>query len=280
MKYYKICGLRFLFIVFFLVLFNSCKKLENTLGFSSEEFNRLLYLSDTSNTVSDSAVLYILEEITDIFIRNEDNRGLFPAVYHQTTIKAYQSVINEPEVYADLDKVKELIVAFAKRYLYNLHNHLKGNEVEYHWQQYYKLTQTKQPRVRIAATGVNAHLTVDLPRSLYDVKCYPEFKDDYTRFGGALILATPFIIESLQENFNTDLGYLFNGLFAGPIIDALLGEGFTTELAFNFIREEAFENGTDLLINGKFNLTQQKIKNIFQLRENTLGGLVSGKLLF
>lgn len=250
------------------------------MGLSLEDFERLLYLSDTSNTVSDSAVLYILEEITDIFVRNGDDRGLFPAVYHQTTIKAYQSVINEPEVYADLDKVRDLIVAFAKRYLYNLHNHLKGDEVEYHWQAYYILTQSKQPKARIAATGVNAHLTVDLPLSLYDIKSYPEFKEDYTRFGGALVLATPFIIGSLQENFDTDLGYLFNGLFAGPIIDALLGEGFTTELAFNFIREEAFENGSELLINGKFNLTQQKIKNIFKLRENALGGLVSGKLLF
>lgn len=262
-----------------LIIFAGCSDKEDLSGLSKTDYDRLLFLSDTSNTVSDSAVLNILGEITEIFASNDDLRGLFPAVYHQTTIQAYNSIQNEPEVYADLVKVRKIVVAFAKRYLYNLHNHQKGKEVEYHWKEYYRLTNTRQPRVRIAASGVNAHLTVDLPRSIYDVNGTQAFKDDYIRFGGALILATPFIVSSLQDNFDTDMGYLFNGLFAGPILDALFGEGFTTDLAFSFIREEAFENGMDLLKPGKFQVTQNKLQTIFFDRESVLSGLVSAKLL-
>jgi hypothetical protein len=45
--------------------------------------------------------------------------------------------------------------------------------------------------MRIASAGLNAHLTVDLARAVYDVDGDTAFKKDYLQFGEALVKASP-----------------------------------------------------------------------------------------
>lgn len=268
-----------LFVVCSILLISSCTKVELKNVISKEEINELLILSDTSTLKKEDQVLYRLNRITEIFQRKNDNRGLFPLVYAQTTKQALLSLQNEPEVYTDLQKAKDITIAFAKRYLFGLHDHLSGAEPEYHWKNYYALCNTNLPRMRITSAGLNAHLTVDLARAVYDVNGDKNFEADYLKFGEALVKATPYIIDELKKQYNTESAYLLNGLFLGDILDPIFGEDFTTQLAFQFIRTEAFQNGQYLLSPTAFEDAQKALFRNWQFREGLLDILVDTKLI-
>lgn len=260
------------------LLFAGCSKIQQD-AITSQEMNELLLLSDTSNMTSELMVEDKLSRITHIFQIHNDNRGLFPLVYQQTTHQALLSLKNEPEKYTDIEKAKAITIAFAKRFLFNLHDHLTGNETEYHWKNYYALCFSHQSQLRILSAGLNAHLTVDLARSVYDVNGDSIFKNDYIQFGEALVKATPFIIDELHSQYNVESGYLFHGLFIGDIIDPLFGKNFTTQFAFQFIREEAFQNGQYLLSPAAYENAQKALHINWQFREQLLDQLVKSKLI-
>jgi hypothetical protein len=252
-------------------------QLENVI--SSQEMDELLKLSDTSNMTSELEVEYKLDHITQIFQRHDDNRGLFPLIYLQTTHQALLSLQNEPEKYNDIQKAKDITIAFSKRYLFNLHDHLTGKDPEYHWKNYYAFCFSNQPRTRIMSAGLNAHLTVDLARAVYDVNGNAAFKDDYTQFGEALVKASPYIISELKNQYHVESANLFHGLFIGDILDPIFGKDFTTQLAFNFIRQEAFQNGQMLLNSATHNSTQTSLYNNWKFREQLLDVLVKNHLI-
>lgn len=268
--------------VFFLslVLFiSSCSKVELKNVITQQEINELLLLSDTSNMTSELEVQYKLRRITQIFQLKKDSRGLFPLIYEQTTNQAIISLQNEPEKYENIQKAKDITIAFAKRYLFNLHDELLGKTPEYHWKQYYTLCRSALPRMRIASAGLNAHLTVDLARAVYDVNGDTTFKKDYLQFGEALVKATPYIISELKSKYNSESAYLFNGLFIGDILDPIFGEDFTTQLAFQFIRQEAFTNAQNLLNPNLYNNAQTTLSQNWKSREGILDIMVETKLI-
>jgi hypothetical protein len=270
---------RAILLIAFLFLFSACSKVELENVITQEEINELLLLSDTGTLKQESEVLFRLNRITEIFQRRNDNRGLFPLVYAQTTKQALLSLQNEPEVYTDLQKAKDITIAFAKRYLFGLHDHLTGAEPEYHWKNYYALCNTNLPRMRITSAGLNAHLTVDLARAVYDVNGNAAFEDDYLKFGEALVKAAPYIIEELKKQYNTESAYLLNGLFLGDILDPIFGEDFTTQLAFQFIRTEAFQNAQYLLSPAAYNDAQKALYRNWEFREELLDILVQTGLI-
>ena len=261
------------YIVACVLFLTACSKEQRNI-ITSQEMNELLLLSDTSNMISESEVEYKLSHITQIFQKHNDNRGLFPLIYEQTTHQALLSIQNEPQKYDDIQKAKDITIAFSKRYLFNLHDHLKGKEPEYHWKNYYTLCFSTQPGMRIASAGLNAHLTVDLARAVYDVGGGPVFKKDYLQFGEALVKATPFIIVELRNKYSLESAPLFHGLFIGDILDPIFGKDFTTQLAFQFIREEAFQNGQYLLSTTAYSNAQKALFNNWQFREKLLDELV------
>jgi hypothetical protein len=269
----------FFYILMLSILFSACSKvqLENVL--TQAEMDELLQLSDTTDMTSELHLQFKLHRITQIFQQRKDNRGLFPLIYEQTTNQAILSLQNEPEKYEEIQKAKDITIAFAKRYLFNLHDHLINKEPEYHWKQYYKLCFSNKPKMRIASAGLNAHLTVDLARAVYDVNGDTSFKKDYLQFGEALVKASPFIIDELKNQYNVESAYLFNGLFIGDILDPVFGENFTTQLAFQFIRQEAFQNAQFLLKPNAYNSAQTTLYKNWQLREGLLDILVDTKLI-
>jgi hypothetical protein len=267
------------FILIALVVCVSCTKEETKDAITNAEYDELLALSDTSTLNSEADVEHRLSRITGIFQRHRDNRGLFPLVYEQTTHQALLSLRNEPGNYQDLQKAKDITVAFCKRYLFNLHDHLLGIEPEYHWKNYYTLCFSHQPMTRSMAAGLNAHLTVDLARAVYDVSGDSSFKNDYTEFGEALVKASPYIIAELQEQYQVDAAYLFHGLFIGDLLDAVFGKDFTTALAFQLIRQEAYDNAQKLLNPATHATMQESLYNNWALRERLLNELVTSKLI-
>lgn len=251
----------------------------NRKGISESDYNELIALSDTSNMVSENDVKFKLDRITAIFVRYNDNRGLFPLIYAQTTNQAVLSIKNEPEKYEDLDKAKAITIAFAKRYLFNLHDHLLGNQIpEYHWKQYYALCFSDQPQLRTASAGLNAHLTVDLARAIADVNGGPAYKPDFLQFGEALVNAAPFIISELKDQYGVESEDLFNGFFLADVIDPVFGDGTTTQLAFQFIRQEAFQNA-QYLLGPRPESGQQHLFVLWRDREALLDELVKGGLI-
>ena len=269
----------FIYSLFLLLVLSGCSKVQLDGVLSVAETDELLQLSDTSNMTSELQVQYKLRRITEIFQYRNDSRGLFPLIYEQTTNQAILSLQNEPEKYENIQKAKEITIAFAKRYLFNLHDHLINKEPEYHWKQYYKLCFSNEPKMRIASAGLNAHLTVDLARAVYDVNGDTTFKNDYLQFGEALVKASPFIISELKTQYNVESAYLFNGLFIGDILDPIFGEDFTTQLAFQFIRQEAFQHAQNLLKPNLYNNAQTTLFQNWQFREGLLYVLVEAKLI-
>ncbi|MDB5227608.1 MAG: hypothetical protein JWN78_1801 [Bacteroidota bacterium] len=269
---------KYFYIISTVLLFAGCSKVQQQ-AITSQEMSELLQLSDTSNMTSELMVEDKLSRITHIFQIHNDNRGLFPLVYEQTTHQALLSLKNEPEKYTDIKKAKAITIAFAKRFLFNLHDHLTGKETEYHWKNYYTLCFSHQSQLRILCAGLNAHLTVDLARSVYDVNGRVDFKNDYIKFGEALVKASPFIIDELDKQYHVESGYLFHGLFIGDILDPVFGQDFTTQFAFQFIREEAFQNGQYLLSPAAYDNAQNALHTNWQFREQLLDALVKSKLI-
>lgn len=269
-------------LLFACCLLFACEKeagFSNRKGISETDYHELIALSDTSNMNSADEVKDKLDRITAIFAAYNDNRGLFPLIYAQTTNQALQSIRNEPEKYVDPEKAKAITIAFAKRYLFNLHDHLLGNKIpEYHWKQYYLLCFSDQPRLRMATAGLNAHLTVDLARAVADVDGGPAYKPDFLQFGEALVNAAPFIISELKDQYGVESEDLFNGFFLADVIDPLLGEGATTQLAFQFIRQEAFQNA-QYLLGPRPESGQQHLFVLWRDREKLLDELVKRGLI-
>lgn len=268
-----------LFLLFAFILCLSCSRKESSSVLSPQETDELLRLSDTSAMTSEIQVQYKLSNITRIFRQHQDNRGMFPLIYLQTTNQALLSLQNEPQKYRDIAKAKAITIAFCKRYLFNLHDHLSGKTPEYHWDQYYRLCFSNEPKLRIASAGLNAHLTVDLARAVYDVEGDTSFRADYMQFGEALVKAAPDIIDQLNVQYQVESAYLFHGLFIGDLLDPIFGANFTTQLAFQVIRQEAFQNGQLLLDPLHYASAQRSLYNNWQTREALLDLLVRQHLI-
>jgi hypothetical protein len=172
-----------------------------------------------------------------------------------------------------------ITLAFSKRYLFNLHDHLLGKiSPEYHWKQYYVLCFSNNPRLRMASAGLNAHLTVDLARAIADIGGKQAYKNDFLQFGEALVEATPDIIADLENFYAVESAGLFNGFFLEDIVDPIFGEGATTQFAFQFIRQEAFLNA-QLLQGPRPDDAQQHLFVLWRDSEKLLDDLVIGGLI-
>jgi hypothetical protein len=269
--------MKYSLLIIAVIFFYSCKKetsFSNQKDISNADYSQLIALSDTSDITSENDIKYKLDNITAIFHKYNDNRGIFSVIYKQIIDKAVLSIHNEPEKYDDLEKAKAITIAFAKRYYYNLHDHLLGQKSpEYHWKQYYVICFSNQPKLRMATAGLNAHLTVDLARAVADVHGQQTYKKDFFQFGEALVKASPNIIEELQSQYGVESADFFSGFFIGDIIDPIFGEGTTTEFTFQFIRLEAFNNA-QLLQGPRPDNAQQLLYNNWKAREKLLDDLV------
>jgi hypothetical protein len=98
--------------------------------------------------------------IQDIFAGHQDPRGTFTTLYEHITFSVLASM--EDGRYDDPQFVGDFGVAFGKRYLVNLRDHLFSRPVTYSWTNFYDLCVEEKPFSRLVLSGMNAHITKDL----------------------------------------------------------------------------------------------------------------------
>lgn len=228
-------------------------------------FDELIELCDTASLQSYEEFEIRLNRIQQIFADHGDERGAFPTVYKAITTAAIQTM--HEGYYEDLEYSTRFVMDFSKRYMYILEDHLYGRPLEFHWQVYYDQSLSGANITRLVLEGINAHLTLDLTRSLAETGVYPEFIDDWILYGDNTVQSVPGFLEELQEEYDTDASDVFGVFFVGDIIDALFGEGAAVNFGFNLLRLDAFDNALLLQDSEKAIFVERKLKRQFFERE-------------
>lgn len=256
------------YLLIFVSLCFACKKQDthNQWNLNTSDFNELIKLCDTSTLIDYAQFGKRLDRIQYIFANANDRRGAFPTVYRAITNAAIVSINNGD--YKDSLFIYAFAMDFSKRYLYILKDHLLGSPIEYHWELYYKHCKLNHSITRLVLEGINAHLTIDLTRSLAQVGVKNLHQDDWILFGDKTVIAVPGFLEELKLEYKTDASGIFNVFFFGDLIDIFLGNGFTINLGFNLLRMEAFNFAIPLQDADKKFYIEQKMKNSFYTKED------------
>ena len=218
-----------------------------------EQYDELLELSDISTFVSYLEAPFRTRRVAEIFADAGDRRGIFSSMYVTITDESTRST-REGE-YENQHLAEELVFGFAKRYLGPLHDHLTGvdrNAQEAKWVIYYELTaQCRNSPLYVLGTGVNTHLTYDLPWTLIEINATDSFEVDFTYFGELLVEKTleSSVLTNAQQGF--DPYPFFNGFFVGQLIDTIFGYQTTARFIFQFVRSRAFTDFQRLRDNPK-----------------------------
>ena len=205
-------------------------------GFKTSNFNLTI-----SHTKAGSAGPSITDEIEGV----ADPIGMFAIVYRHITNNGVSSA--EAGYYEHDVWVRNLITAFAKRYLENLHGHLTGGKVTPQWQKYYKLARNcKVDRSRVLGVAIATHLLVDMTYALHDVKSTSLHEEDYVRFGEISLWVFPELIEDTYTVYNKDVEPLLTGFFFGDWVDGWKGQGTFTTFLYQAVRLNAWRNSQNL----------------------------------
>ena len=209
---------------------------------------QVIELSDPSTIGDEYDVRERIERIAEIFAEQKDPRGIFAIVYRLITNNAVASV--EEGLYEHSQWTRDLIVAFARRYLENLHGHFTGGEVTPQWRKYYKLAQDCDVGYgRTLGVAIATHLMVDLPYALDDVNSVGIHEEDFVLFGEVSLRIFPQLISDMQLVYKTDVSDLLKGFFLGDWIDSIYTKGTATTFIYQTVRINAWRNSQNF---GKF----------------------------
>ena len=182
-----------------------------------------------------------VHRIADIWADQADPRGAFADVYAPILDATVPSI--RQGVYADSEWARRLALDFVNRYLASVHAHVTGTDVPREWQRYYRYaTDCRHSGGRVATTGMNSHLILDLPVALDAVDTSAERWADFNLYGEILGKATPQIIDSIRSDYGTDLTELFTASIVGDAI----GEERATGLFFQGVRAAAWVSSRGL----------------------------------
>jgi len=191
---------------------------------SPESVQTLIVLSDPTTLVDEYDTRYRIQAISNIFEAEPDPIGMFSIVYRHITNNAVYSV--EEGYYEHEQWTRDLITAFARRYLVNLHGHLTGGHVTHPWRKYYKLARDcSVGRGRVLGVAIATHLIVDLAYAVHDVKGIDKHEEDYMLFGEISLWVFPNLVEDIQEVYKTDVSGLLTGFFLGEWMGSGWGGG-------------------------------------------------------
>lgn len=182
-----------------------------------------------------------VDALAELFAACGDRRGLFPVVYRPITREAVAAI--RAGEFADSAFAERLVVAFARRYLDAVHASLAGEVSLPGWTRFGELVD--DPGVgplRVAATGVAAHLLLDLPYALVAADAKDEHLADYERFGEVLVGVTGELVTDLETTYDVDAAPLFGGFFLGDWVDGVFGDDVTTTFVFQTVRRKAWRN--------------------------------------
>lgn len=212
---------------------------------SDEAAARIVALTDTSTMHTVDDALSRIDEIATLYAAANDARGIFPVTYRVITERARQGV--EEGSFEHEDWARALIVQFAERFLVNLRAHMTGEEVSPAWRTYFDRADDADVSVAgVLGSGIFAHLVDDLPLTLAEIHSKPEQGEDFTKFGVLLLDVYPELVKTIDEYYDADVAPLLSGFAAGRLVDHVWGDGATTELLFQSIRQKAWIMGQRL----------------------------------
>lgn len=212
---------------------------------SGEALESVLRLSDPATIGDEYDVRARIEQIAQVFKARRDPRGIFSIVYRLITNNAVASV--EEGLYEHPQWTRELIVAFARRYLINLHGHFTGGDVSPQWRKYYALARNCNVGYgRTLGVAIATHLMVDLPYALEDVQSDSQHEGDFVLFGEVSLRIFPDLISDMQSVYQTDVSALLRGFFLGEWIDHLYSKGTATTFIYQTVRINAWRNHNNL----------------------------------
>ncbi|MGK2321079.1 DUF5995 family protein [Gordonia rhizosphera] len=182
-----------------------------------------------------------VHEIASIWAGQGDPRGAFADVYAPILDVTLRSIAQH--AYQETPWAERLAVNFVNRYLEAVNAHVTGGEVPRAWQQHFQFaTDCRHSGGRVATSGMNSHLILDLPAAIVAVHTDADQWADFNHYGEILGSATPDIIASIKEDYGTDLTELFTASIVGDAI----GEQRATGLFFQSVRAAAWVSGRGL----------------------------------
>ena len=234
-----------------------------------DQYRELLALSDISNFDNYLDAGPRTKRIAEVFAAAKDRRGIFASMYVEITQESVGS--SSRGAYQDSRLAGALVLGFARRYLGPLHDYLLDKPVLAEWKTYYDLAQDCDASdLRILGSGVNTHLTFDLPHTVDEIKAPASFEGDFIKFGDILIQrkkASTDLLAAQQHVYASDF---FDGFFLGKDTDKIFGTGTASNIGFRSIRAEAWFNGRNLMYPERRALTEAAIHAAWLTRQGIL----------
>jgi hypothetical protein len=168
------------------------------------ERSELLALADTRGLRDLGDAHSRVAAIADIFTSRADLRGVFPLIY-RIGLDAVATAIVEGRVRAP-DWVQTFEIAFASRYLDNLHRHLAEDKTTPPWTAVYRRVDDGTATITTTlAAALNAHLISDLPEALHrsDVRAHHIL--DYSALSRVIWRTAPDAIAAVKGCYGSDL---------------------------------------------------------------------------
>jgi len=205
--------------------------------------SELLALSDTRDLSDLGDANTRVATIAEIFVDQADLRGVFPLIY-RIGLDAVAEALDEGCL-RDPDWVKRFEIAFASRYLDNLHRHLGEDKTTPPWTAVYgRVDDGTATIATVLAAALNAHLISDLPEALHtsDVRAYHIV--DFFTLSRVIWQTAPDTIVAIKDCYGTDLSPLYNGPFQIRAVSSLRGRvPSSREQLFHNITAMAFARG-------------------------------------
>lgn len=252
-----------------------------TTFYSDEDYLALVELTDTAKIPTIAAFKQSMNNISNIATKYKDRAGAFPCLYNVVTNVAYETLNNMHTPYAEMGKA--FMNEFGKHFLRNFHNYLTGQTIEPAWLNYFKrVAENKNTFLHLGMSGINAHITYDIPFVLDDINAEANFFSDFTVYTDFIASAYPQVAIELNKQYGIQQADdVFKLFIIGDILDANNGEGFTTHLVIDLLRTQSWQRGLDLQNGIK---SQSQMHSIcyseFVQRENILQAADDAKLLY
>jgi hypothetical protein len=181
--------------------------------------------------------------IGDVFAQRGDPRGVFPLIY-RIGLDTVAAALDEGR-FRDPEWVQTFEIAFASRYLGNLHRHLTKAKTTPPWAAVYNRVDNDTAALAgTLAAALNAHLISDLPEALHasDVRAYQVV--DYFTMSRLIWRTAPDTIAAIKDCYRSDLSPLYHNEFHIWPVTLLSGRvPSSAEQLFHSITGIAFARG-------------------------------------
>jgi hypothetical protein len=204
---------------------------------------QLLALTDTRGLSDLGDARSRVAAIARMFAERADLRGVFPMIYG-IGLDAVATAVDEGRL-RDPGWVQTFEIAFASRYLDNLHRHLVRQKTTQPWAAVYSPIDNDTATITgTLAAALNAHLISDLPEALHASEVRAHHVVDYFTLSRLIWRTAPDAIATVKRCYGSDLSLLYHDQFHIWPITVLSGRvPSSQEQFFHSITGVAFAHG-------------------------------------